>query len=68
MRALMRIESLAKEPAFANYHLLNSAKGRVLERLGQPMSACEAYRDALSLARAPHAKAVLQRHIARLSH
>ncbi|MEM6987674.1 MAG: sigma-70 family RNA polymerase sigma factor, partial [Pseudomonadota bacterium] len=66
--ALAHVEALADEPAFANYHLLASAKGRVLERLNQPVAACAAYRDAMALARAPHARTVLQRHIDRLSH
>ncbi|MEM7378395.1 MAG: sigma-70 family RNA polymerase sigma factor [Pseudomonadota bacterium] len=67
-RALTCIDTLGAEPAFSHYHLLNSARGRVLERLGRRVEACAAYRAALSLAKAPHAQSVLQRHIDRLSH
>ncbi len=45
--ALALLDSLAGEPALANYYLLPSVKARLLAELGQHRAAAESYRSAL---------------------
>ena len=67
-RAATLLDTIASDAALGEYHLLASARGRVLEKLGRPDAACDAYREAAGIARADHARTVLERHIKRLSH
>lgn len=47
------IDDLALDPHLARYHLLHSARGALLKRLGRRSAASEAYRRALDLATNP---------------
>jgi RNA polymerase sigma-70 factor, ECF subfamily len=49
-RALNLIDSLTAREQVGEYHLLHAARGRLLQQLGRPIEAREAYRAALSFA------------------
>ncbi len=66
--AIEEIDRLSGSGNLDDYAFLGSVRGRVLETLGRAEDAREAYSQALSQARAPHAQAVLRRHLARLTH
>ena len=53
------VEQLVTEPALANYHLLPSVRGDLLEKLARPAEAAEQFERAASLTRNARERAVL---------
>lgn len=61
---LALVETLARTPALAGYHLLPATRADLLRRLGRPADAAAAYREALALARTGSERRYLQRRLA----
>lgn len=62
-RGLEAIDRLAAEGSLDGYHLLHSARGEVLWRMGGSAEAAAAYRDALALATNPVERQFLARRL-----
>jgi RNA polymerase sigma-70 factor (ECF subfamily) len=58
---LRLIDALARDPQLDRYHLLHSARGSLLRRLGRAPAAAAAYRRALDLATNPVDRRFLER-------
>jgi RNA polymerase sigma-70 factor, ECF subfamily len=65
-RALDLIDSLAARGQVTQYHLLHAARGRLLQKLGRPKEAGEAYKAALSTTKLEPERRFLAARIAAL--
>jgi RNA polymerase sigma factor (sigma-70 family) len=63
--ALAIVDALAADERMANYHLLPSVRGELLERLGRPAEACSEYGKAASLAANRRERELLLERMAR---
>lgn len=64
---LALLDELTGDGALERYHLFHSARADLLERLGRPAEAAEAYRRALAVVGNEPERAFLRRHLAALN-